>query len=91
MSSTPHDRGDSASSTRSGRDRARLIAVAILVVLAALLALFNLKTVKVSLIAGSARMPLIILIVVCLLLGAAITVLIFLGARRRARVAALAG
>lgn len=49
-----------------------MIAVAVLVVLAALLALFNLDTVKVSLIFASVRMPLIILIVICLLLGAAI-------------------
>jgi uncharacterized integral membrane protein len=49
-----------------------MIAVAILVVLAALLALFNLDQVKVSLIFASVRMPLIILIVVCLLIGTAI-------------------
>lgn len=73
MSSTPHDLGGGApAGKRSSRDRARLIAVAILVVLAGLLALFNLDTVKVSLIFASVRMPLIILIVVCLLLGAAI-------------------
>jgi uncharacterized integral membrane protein len=73
MSSTPHDLGgDPAASPRSSRDRARMIAVAVLVVLAALLALFNLDTVKVSLIFASVRMPLIILIVICLLLGAAI-------------------
>jgi uncharacterized integral membrane protein len=49
-----------------------MLAVAILVVIAALLALFNLKQVKVSLIFASVRMPLIILIVVCLLIGTAI-------------------
>ena len=49
-----------------------MIAVGILVVIAAVFALANLDEVKVSFLFGSARMPLIIVIVGCLLIGAAI-------------------
>lgn len=71
MASSPHDL-DATASSRSNRDRARLIAVAILVAIAAVFAIANLKQVKVNLIFGSARLPLIIVIVLCLLIGAAI-------------------
>lgn len=67
-----HDPGASATPQRSSRDRARLVAVAILSVAAAAFALFNLDEVKVNLILGSVRMPLFVVIVACLLIGAAI-------------------
>lgn len=66
-----HDHGGGAPQ-RSSRDRARLVAVAILSVAAAAFALVNLDEVKVDLIFGSAQMPLIVVIVACLLIGAAI-------------------
>lgn len=67
-----HDPGGTAAAQRSSRDRARLVAVAILSVAAAAFALFNLDQVKVNLILGSVRMPLFVVIVACLLIGAAI-------------------
>jgi uncharacterized integral membrane protein len=73
----------SARSERSKKERARLLAVAILSALAAIFALVNLDDVKVDLIFGSATMPLIIVIVACLLIGAAIGAV--LGYRRRGR------
>jgi uncharacterized integral membrane protein len=61
-----------AASPEAKRDRNRTIAVGILVVLATVFALANLDEVKVNFIFGSWRMPLIIVIVGCLLIGAAI-------------------
>jgi uncharacterized integral membrane protein len=61
-----------SATTRSSRDRARLIAVAILSIAAAVFALVNLDEVRVDLVFGSATLPLIVVIVGCLLLGAAI-------------------
>jgi len=73
MAEPAHPHGSHASApARSNRDRARLVAVAILVVAAAVFALVNLDEVKVDLVFGSASMPLIVVIVGCLLIGAAI-------------------
>lgn len=71
MANPSHDHG-TAAAQRSSRDRARLVAVGILSVAAAVFALVNLEQVKVDLIFGSVQMPLIIVIVGCLLIGAAI-------------------
>jgi lipopolysaccharide assembly protein A len=79
--STP-DHG--AASAASKRDRARTIAVGILVALAAIFALVNLDEVRVHFLFGSAEMPLIFVIVGCLLIGAAIgAFLTRRGAKRR--------
>jgi uncharacterized integral membrane protein len=51
------------------RERARLVAVAILGAIGAAFALVNLRNVKVDWIVGSAKTPLIIVIVVCIGLG----------------------
>lgn len=67
----PHAQGDGAPA-RSSRDRARLVAVGILVVAATVFALVNLDEVRVDLVFGSATLPLIVVIVGCLLIGAAI-------------------
>lgn len=68
--SPPH--GHDGPAAESKRDRNRTIAVGILAVLAAVFALANLDEVKVSFLFGSVHMPLIIVIVGCLLIGAAI-------------------
>jgi uncharacterized integral membrane protein len=54
---------------RSRRENARLLAVAILAVLATLFAVLNLNQVKVHVLFGSPELPLIVVIVVCLLIG----------------------
>jgi uncharacterized integral membrane protein len=54
------------------RDQARQLALGALILLAVLFALLNLDRVKVDLIFGSPRWPLIVVIVACLALGAAI-------------------
>lgn len=69
---SPAQDPDGTATARSSRDRARLIAVAILAAIAALFAIVNLEQVRVDLIFGSAKLPLIIVIVLCLLIGAAI-------------------
>lgn len=71
MASPAHD-PDGSATQRSSRERARLIAVAILVAIAAVFAIANLDQVRVDLIFGSAKLPLIIVIVACLLIGVAI-------------------
>jgi uncharacterized integral membrane protein len=58
-----------AGARRSRQENARLLAVAILAVLATLFAVLNLNQVKVHLLFGSPKLPLIVVIVVCLLLG----------------------
>ena len=55
---------------RSSRDKARLVAVAIIGGVLAAFALVNLNTVKVDWIVGSAHSPLILVIVISFLLGA---------------------
>ena len=72
MANPPAHGHDGTAAVDARRDRARMIAVGILVVIAAVFALANLDEVKVSFLFGSARMPLIIVIVGCLLIGAAI-------------------
>lgn len=72
MATPSHDQGTTAASQRSSRDRARLVAVAILVTAAAVFAFVNFEQVKVDLIFGSVKMPLFVVIVACLLIGAAI-------------------
>ena len=67
---------DGTATARSSRDRARLIAIAILGVAAAVFALVNLDQVEVDLVLGTAKLPLIIVIVICLLIGAAIGALL---------------
>lgn len=71
MASPPLD-PDGTATARSNRDRARLIAIVILGAIAALFAIVNLDQVKVDLIFGSAKLPLIIVIVGCVLIGVAI-------------------
>jgi uncharacterized integral membrane protein len=59
-------------STRSRSDQIRLIALGAVAVLAILFALLNLDDVKVDLIVGSSKIPLIVVILGCLAAGAAI-------------------
>jgi uncharacterized integral membrane protein len=54
------------------RERARLVAIAVIGGIGAAFALVNLKDVKVDWIVGSAKTPLIVVIVVCIALGAGI-------------------
>ncbi len=73
MASGPAADGGSAGSVparRSRRDSARLVAVAVLAIVATLFAVLNLDQVKVNLLFGSPELPLIVVIVVCLLIGA---------------------
>lgn len=78
-SSTPHPA--SGEPTRSPSERARLAAIAILALVATLFAVLNLDEVKVNLLFGSTRLPLIVVIVACLLIGAALGAVL----RRRGR------
>ncbi|MDO8211339.1 LapA family protein [Conexibacter sp. CPCC 206217] len=73
---SPSQDPDATGSARSNRDRARLIAIAILGIAAAIFALANLKQVKVNFIIGTAKLPLIVVIVLCLLIGVAIGALL---------------
>lgn len=57
---------------RSRTEQARLLALGALILLAIIFALLNLNSVKVHLIFGSPRWPLILVIVACLALGAGI-------------------
>jgi uncharacterized integral membrane protein len=66
---------------RSRKDRARLVAVAGVSALAALFAVLNLDEVEVNWIVGTFDTPLIIVIAVSILLGAALG---YVAARRRA-------
>lgn len=70
---------------RSRRETARLLAVAILAVLATLFAVLNLDQVKVHLLFGSPRLPLIVVIVVCLLIGLLFGTVLARRAGRRGR------
>ena len=54
---------------RRWREQTRSVTLAILAVLITLFAVFNLKQVKVDWIVGSARAPLIVVIVISLLVG----------------------
>jgi uncharacterized integral membrane protein len=66
---------------RSRKDRARLVAVAGVSALAALFAVLNLDEVEVNWIVGKFDTPLIVVIAVSILLGAALG---YVAARRRA-------
>jgi uncharacterized integral membrane protein len=69
---------------RERREQIRLVALGALIVLVAIFAVLNLDKVKVDLIFRSPRWPLIVVIVACLALGAAIDRLwIRYAARRR--------
>jgi len=54
---------------RAPSDRARLVAIGILAVVAILFAVLNFDEVKVHLLFGTAKLPLILVIVICLLAG----------------------
>jgi uncharacterized integral membrane protein len=70
MAPEPTISGDQADhATRSSRERARLLAIGILVVIAVLFAVLNFDEVKVHLLFGTATLPLVIVIVICLLVG----------------------
>lgn len=61
-----------ADAEHSKRERARLVAIAILAVAATLFAVLNLDEVKVHLLFGTPELPLIIVIVACLAIGTGI-------------------
>ncbi|HEY4280453.1 MAG TPA: LapA family protein [Conexibacter sp.] len=85
----PTQDGDVAgSSARSRRERARLIAIGILAVLATLFAVLNFDQVKVHLLFDTVKLPLVVVIAVCLLVGFVIGVL---ATRRSAKRAGRAG
>lgn len=73
MATSPAPQPDAAptraAARRSSTERARLLAVAILAVLATLFAVLNLGEVKVDLLFGSRHIPLILVIVACLAIG----------------------
>jgi uncharacterized integral membrane protein len=86
MASDPAPQGDAGTPPRKRRLRredARLLAVAILAVVATLFAVLNLNQVKVHLLFGSPKLPLIVVIVVCLLIGALLGTVLARQARRR--------
>lgn len=66
------DAQPSQPAARTTSERARLLAVAILTAVAVVFAVVNLDEVKVDLLFGSARLPLIVVIVACLAIGALI-------------------
>jgi len=67
---------------RTRRERARIVALVVLAVLITLFAVLNGKQVKVNWIAGSGKAPLIIVIVISLLVGIALT---YIAERRSGR------
>jgi uncharacterized integral membrane protein len=80
------DRPPDAQQDPNRREQGRLLGLGALIVLAVLFALLNLDRVRIDLIFGSPRWPLIVVIVACLALGAAIDRLwIRHGARLRKR------
>jgi uncharacterized integral membrane protein len=76
------DRSEDTSPPRDRTDQIRTLALGALIVLAILFALLNLEKVKVDLILGSPRIPLILVILACLAAGVAIDRLLL---RRRHR------
>jgi uncharacterized integral membrane protein len=68
------------------RERARLVAMAIVGGLGTAFALVNLGDVKVNWIVGSARSPLIIVIVVCVLLGVLLDRIVVSRQRKRKQI-----
>ena len=69
MSATPEREPEPRAPRRSLAEKRRLLAVAILTALATLFAVLNLDEVEVELIAASPRLPLVVVIVGCLLVG----------------------
>ncbi|HEY7933806.1 MAG TPA: hypothetical protein VID48_08275 [Solirubrobacteraceae bacterium] len=69
----PSPSDDSPQSARSKRERARTVGLVTLAVLITLFAVFNLDEVKVHWVFGSGRAPLIIVIVISLLVGIALS------------------
>lgn len=80
MSSSPTHGSDPAAGAR--RERARRIAIGILVTVALLFAILNFDSVKVHLLFATVTMPLVIVIAACLLIGGLIGAY---AGRRRAR------
>lgn len=74
---------DDATGTRSGKERSRRIAIAILAAVALLFAVLNFDSVKVNLLFGSVTMPLVIVIAACLLIGGLIGAYVGRRGRRR--------
>ena len=68
-------------SERSRRERARRLAIGILAAVALLFGVLNFEDVKVDLLFGSVRMPLVLVIAGCLLIGGLIGA--YLGRRAR--------
>jgi len=83
---TPPDSTERSPAQR--RDRARLVALAIVGGLGAAFALVNFDNVKVDWIVGSAKTPLIIVIVVCVALGAGIDRVVVSRQRKRKQISA---
>ena len=77
------DRPPDTQPERDRREQVRQLALGALIALAVLFALLNLDKVKVDLIFGSPKWPLIVVIVACLALGAAIDRLWIRHAARR--------
>ncbi|MGB2711696.1 MAG: LapA family protein [Conexibacter sp.] len=74
-----------AARERSRSETARLAAVTILAIVATLFAVFNLDEVEVNLLLGTTQLPLILVIVACLAIGAAFGALMGRRGRRRTR------
>ena len=84
MSTTGQAPGDRpAQGTGDHKARAKLIAAAVLAVLLVLFAVLNSQTVRVHFVFTTARVPMIVVIVVCAVIGVAVGWLI--GRRRAAR------
>lgn len=74
--------GSTDESKRRSRERTRTVAVAVLSIALAVFAVLNVDSVKVDWIVGSSHAPLIVVIAVSVLIGAALT---WLGERVAAR------
>jgi uncharacterized integral membrane protein len=83
MESGSHPETEPAKAQRSRRETARLVAVAVLAILATLFAVLNLDEVEVDLLFGSSEVPLIVVIVACLLIGAIFGAVLETRRRRR--------
>jgi uncharacterized integral membrane protein len=68
---------------RTRRDIARIVVMIVLAVIVTVFAVLNLKSVKVDWIFGTSKAPLIIVIVISLLIGGALTYLLERRMRRR--------
>ncbi len=72
MATSPTPPTGGARPTRTRSEQSRLIAIGILSVVVILFAVLNFDRVKVHLLFGTPRMPLILVIVICALIGFAI-------------------